>query len=284
MVESYAIDEARQVSRFYCRIHFDCGVCPRCRNVSKDIHQYDDRSVRDMGCFERKVYLVFRIRRFRCPKCHKVFTESLDSIATNQRCTRRFQQMVYQECLEQTFQHVAKKLGMNWHTVERMFYEKACEQFQCAARQFPQILGVDEISNKKGHKQYLLVITDLQRNSVIEVLPDRLKETLMKWLYSLSIWARDNICVVSMDQWEPYRQAVKLEFRVCRYALRRGAASGAGLRSCSEKGVYLRVESCIIQGRDAQNTVGERDCELFEYVANLGRCLISLKEKVRRGV
>jgi transposase len=117
--------------------------------------------------------------------------------------------MVYQECLEQTFQHVAKKLGMNWHTVERMFYEKACEQFQCAARQFPQILGVDEISNKKGHKQYLLVITDLQRNSVIEVLPDRLKETLMKWLYSLSIWARDNICVVSMDQWEPYRQAVK---------------------------------------------------------------------------
>ncbi len=209
VVESYAIDEARQVSRFYCRIHFDCGVCPRCRNVSKDIHQYDDRSVRDMGCFERKVYLVFRIRRFRCPKCHKVFTESLDSIATNQRCTRRFQQMVYQECLEQTFQHVAKKLGMNWHTVERMFYKKACEQFQCAARQFPQILGVDEISNKKGHKQYLLVITDLQRNSVIEVLPDRLKETLVKWLYSLSIWARDNICVVSMDQWEPYRQAVK---------------------------------------------------------------------------
>lgn len=209
VVESYAIDEAKQESRFYCQIHFDCGICPRCRDVSKDIHQYDDRSVRDMGCFERKVYLVFRLRRFRCPKCHKVFTESLNSIAINQRCTRRFQQMVYQECLGQTFQHVAKKLGMNWHTVERIFYEKACEQFQCNARQFPQILGVDEISNKKGHKQYLLVITDLQRNCVIEVLPDRLKETLMNWLYSLPIWARENVCVVSMDLWEPYRQAIQ---------------------------------------------------------------------------
>ena len=54
VVESYAIDEAKQVSRFYCRIHFDCAICPRCRNVSRDIHQYNDRSVRDMGCFQRK--------------------------------------------------------------------------------------------------------------------------------------------------------------------------------------------------------------------------------------
>jgi transposase len=120
-----------------------------------------------------------------------------------------FLEPVYQECLEQTFQHVAKKLGMNWHTVERIFYEKACEQFQCTARQFPQILGVDEISNKKGHKQYLLVISDLQRNCVIDMLPDRLKETLMNWLYSLPTWARENICVVSMDLWEPYRQAIQ---------------------------------------------------------------------------
>jgi transposase len=68
---------------------------------------------------------------------------------------------------------------------------------------------VDEIANKKGHKQYLLVISDLQRKCVIEVLPDRLKETLVKWLYSLPIWARENICVVSMDLWEPYRQAIQ---------------------------------------------------------------------------
>lgn len=30
VVESYAIDEAKQESRFYCCIHFGCGICPRC--------------------------------------------------------------------------------------------------------------------------------------------------------------------------------------------------------------------------------------------------------------
>jgi len=127
--------------------------------------------------------------------------------------------MAYQECLSQTLQDVAKKLDlcfgyrvarkMNWHTVERIFYEKASEQFQYTAKQIPQILGVDEIANRKGHKQYLLVISDLQRKCVIEVLPDRLKETLTSWLYSLPVWVRENICVVSMDLWEPYKQAIR---------------------------------------------------------------------------
>ena len=98
---------------------------------------------------------------------------------------------------------------MNWHTVERVFHRKACEQLQYAAKQFPQILGVDEISNKKGHKQYLLVISDLQRKCVIEVLPNRLKETLLNWLYSLPVLVREKICVVSMDLWKPYKQAIQ---------------------------------------------------------------------------
>lgn len=208
VVESYEIDESKQESRFHCRIRLDYAICPRCRIVSDDIHQYESRRVRDMMCFGRVVYLVFDIRRFRCPKCHKVFTESLSSIAFNQRHTRRFEEMVYQECLGRTFQDVAKKLGMNWHTVERMFYQKAYERFQTTSKQFPQILGVDEISNKKGHKEYLLVISDLQRNCVIDVLPNRLKETLIDWFYNLTVWDRENIKVVSMDLWMPYRQAV----------------------------------------------------------------------------
>ena len=209
VVESYEIDEAKQESRFHCRIHLEYAICPRCRSVSDDIHQYESRCVRDMMCFGRVVYLLFDIRRFRRHKCHKVFTESLDSIAPNQRQTRRFEHKVYQECMGQTFQDVAKKLGMNWHTVERLFYRKAHEQFQVNAMQFPQVLGVDEISNKKRHKQYLLVISDLQRNCVIEVLPDRLKETLIQWLYRLPVWVRKNISVVSMDLWKPYREAVR---------------------------------------------------------------------------
>ncbi len=209
-VESFEIaDEPKQEVWFYCHLRFDYAICPRCSSVSEDIHQYKRRCVRDMMCIEYRLYLVFDIRRFRCPKCGKVFTERLGSITINQCYTRRFEQAVYGECLGQTFQDVAKKLILNWHTVERIFYRKAHEQFQNDASRFPQILGVDEISNKKGHKQYLLVISDLQRRCVIEVLPNRLKDTLINWLYTLPILAREGIGVVSMDLWMPYKQAIQ---------------------------------------------------------------------------
>jgi len=68
---------------------------------------------------------------------------------------------------------------------------------------------------------------------------------------------------------------LRISIRVCRYACRHRAASDAVLQSCSEKGVYLRVGICIIQGRDAQNTVRERDCEIIEYLSDLERRFIN---------
>lgn len=72
-----------------------------------------------------------------------------------------------------------------------------------------RVLGVDEISLRKGHKQYALVLPDLERRKVIAVLPNRLKETFDKWLDSLTEEERRAIQVVSMDMREAYRQAVR---------------------------------------------------------------------------
>jgi transposase len=70
------------------------------------------------------------------------------------------------------------------------------------------VLGVDEISLHKGHKQYALVLSDLDRRQVIAVLPNRRKETFVKWLAGLPGEERRAIKVVSMDMWEAYRRAV----------------------------------------------------------------------------
>jgi hypothetical protein len=53
VVESYELDEVKQESIFHCRIQLDYAICPGCRCVSGDIHQYKRRRVRDMMCFEQ---------------------------------------------------------------------------------------------------------------------------------------------------------------------------------------------------------------------------------------
>ena len=53
------------------------------------------------------------------------------------------------------------------------------------------------------------MLSDLERRCVIAVLPNRLKVTFENWLDNLSKAEKKAIKVVSMDMWEPYRQAVR---------------------------------------------------------------------------
>jgi transposase len=104
---------------------------------------------------------------------------------------------------------VALQEGLSESTVLDIFKKQAKQAMRQTDRRRVSILGVDEISVRKRHKQYALVLSDLERRRVIAVLPNRLKETFMKWLDGLTEEERRAIKVVSMDMWEAYRQAVR---------------------------------------------------------------------------
>jgi transposase len=68
---------------------------------------------------------------------------------------------------------------------------------------------MDEIALKKRHKQYVLVLSDLERRYVLAVLPTREQQTFIAWLQTLSAAEKRAIRVVSMDMWRPYRAVVE---------------------------------------------------------------------------
>ena len=72
-----------------------------------------------------------------------------------------------------------------------------------------RVLGMDEIALKKRHKQYVLVLSDMERRCVLAVLPTREQKALAAWLKTLSSGEKKAIRVVSMDMWRPYRAFVK---------------------------------------------------------------------------
>jgi transposase len=74
-----------------------------------------------------------------------------------------------------------------------------------------RVLGMDEIALKKRHKQYVLVLSDLERHCVLAVLPTREQKTLAAWLKTRSTAEKKAIRVVSMDMWRPYHAFVKKE-------------------------------------------------------------------------
>jgi transposase len=72
-----------------------------------------------------------------------------------------------------------------------------------------RVLGIDEISLKKRHKQFALIISDIDRRCILDVLPIRDKEALEKWIDNLSEQQRQAIRYASIDMWAPYYYAVR---------------------------------------------------------------------------
>jgi len=209
-------DAEQQTQAIYCVPRWDVAVCPMCLRVSNQIHDYPkQRRLHDVPLSGKKVMLVFDSRRFECCHCHKSFTQEIQDVVPDCTYTYRLYEEIANPKRKQDVSTMADLYGIGYKTVEGILL-KAGEAKLEVRREHPlQViqLGIDEISQKKGHGDYVLVLTDLTRRIVLDVLPDRKKETLIQWLLrppdgiDLS-----NLAFAATDLWAHYRAAVHTVF------------------------------------------------------------------------
>jgi transposase len=208
----YAIEEENQ-ERFlhvFCEHAQAVALCPRCLTASNDVHDVKERCVRHLDIWGMKTLVHFPQRRFGCSVCGKPFSEVPAWIDPQRRQTQAFELYIYERVKGKTPRcQVARQEGLHEAVVAEIFKRQARRALRATTRPVVRVLGVDEIALRKGHKQYALVLSDLERRCVIAVLPDRRKTTFEAWLLQLSREERRAIKTVSMDMWEAYRQAVQ---------------------------------------------------------------------------
>jgi transposase len=107
-----------------------------------------------------------------------------------------------------TVSEVARHLGLNWKTVKDIDKYYLEREYGQPYLDDLQILAVDEISIKKGHK-YLTVVLDYLSGHVVFVGKDRKAKTLEGFFNQLSDDQRESIAAVVMDMWDPFIKAVK---------------------------------------------------------------------------
>jgi transposase len=196
-------------------LHLSCehdhafASCPTCQKVSSNVYEYKSRSVRHLDILGMRTIIHFPHRRFECLVCGKPFTELLSWIDPKRRQTIAFEEHIYNRVKKTSRKHVAQEEGLSESSVLDIFKKKANQARRQLNHGLVRILGIDELLACNVYKQYILIISDLQRRCVIAVLPDRLQAVIARWIDSLSESQRKAIKVVSMDMWEPYRQIVK---------------------------------------------------------------------------
>jgi len=159
--------------------------CPLCQQASGKVHSHYTRTLADLSCFGLRVCWLVQVRRFFClnPTCkRKIFAERLPTCAAVY--ARRMLRQAESLC-ELAFalggkvgEQIADLLGM---TTSHDTLLRLIRRSPAPSVSTPRILGVDDFAWKKGNR-YGTILVDLERHTVIDVLPDREKKTFEDWL------------------------------------------------------------------------------------------------------
>ena len=165
------------------------------------------RQVRDLCCGGYRVLLELEVRRVVCPGCGGVKRERLAFLSDNPRYTERFAMDVGRRCSRASVRDVARELGLDWDTVKDLEKQYMRAQLAAAGPPAPQVIGVDEISVRKGHS-YRIVVSDLLARRPIWFGGEDRSEASMAQFYD---WLGPEKCrqirLAVMDMWKPFRNA-----------------------------------------------------------------------------
>ena len=162
---------------------------------------------RDLSCGPLRIYLEFERRRVACPRCGKVKCEGLNWLADNPFYTKRFAFYVGRRCRDATLKAVAEELALDWKTVKELDKQYMREQVRRIGCPAPEVIGIDEVSIRKGHT-YRIVVSDLLRRRPIWFGGrDRSEASMEEFFAWLGPKKRQRIRLALMDMWKPFRTA-----------------------------------------------------------------------------
>ena len=108
-----------------------------------------------------------------------------------------------------TIQAVAKEERLDWHTVKEMDKQYMLEQLERAGRPSPKVVGIDEISIRKGHT-YRIVVSDLEKRRPIWFGgTDRSEESMDLFYRSLGPSKAGRIRLAVMDMWKAFENSTR---------------------------------------------------------------------------
>lgn len=160
-----------------------------------------------MSCADHRIYLDLEVRRVDCRQCGAVKRERLDFLVENALHTKRFALYVGRRCRSGTIRDVAEELRLDWQTVKRLEMDYMREQIRRVGTPGPKVIGIDEISIRKGHT-YRIVVSDLERRRPIWFGGDDRSEASMDQFYRfLGQKKAKRIRLAVMDMWKAFRNS-----------------------------------------------------------------------------
>ena len=179
-------------------------VCPCCGTETDRVHDYRIQVVKDVP-MARNTFLHLRKRRYRC-SCGKRFFERNTFLPRYYRVTSRLvAEIIF------AFKKVvsAKEIGCRFN-VSGMTAMRYFQYYNHKPSALPEVISLDEFKGNSGGQKYNSIVADPFGRKVLDILPDRFENNLVK--YFLHFESKSNVKYFVCDMNPHFRQVARICF------------------------------------------------------------------------
>ncbi len=191
------------------------AVCHRCGQLIHKSYGTDDWvTVRHLPILGHPVYLRYRPKRYRCDTCdgHPTTTQQLAWHTSNSPQTNAYDTQVLLQLINATIEDVSLKERLPYDVVLGVMERRIEQQVNWTRFTTLGTLGLDEIALKKGHRDFVVLVTARLPDGhvvILGVLPDREKVTVKRFLTSIPVPLRETIEALCTDMYPGYINAAR---------------------------------------------------------------------------
>jgi transposase len=162
------------------------------------------------------VYLRFRPRRFECDcEGNPTTTEQLEWRDKHSPHSKAYDDHLLLQLVNATLQDVHIKEGLSYAAVEGAVERRLVSEVDWSQYEVLSVLGLDEVALKKGHGDYVTLVTARLWDghiAILGVLPGREKQTVKAFLTSIPARLQATVHTVCTDMYAGYTEAAREVF------------------------------------------------------------------------
>jgi len=189
--------------------------CRQCGRVTTQLHARDDWIVlRHLPILGHAVYLRLQPKRYICQYCdgRPTTTQRLSWYEPRSPNTRVYEDYLLLRLVNSTLGDVQMKEDVTSDVLLGIIDRRLSMEVDWEEITEIVTLGMDEISLRKGHRSFIVIITSRRASGEIKLLatlPDRKKETAAAFLDSIPDRLKPTVKEACIDLYEGYRSAVQ---------------------------------------------------------------------------
>ena len=208
-IEDIDIIKSKDTLLIYLKLKDNKPRCPYCGNIAK-LKEYKKQVIHIPDIVGLKAVVEFKRRRYICKSCDKTFMESNPLGPNNTNTSWLLISKILEELRkpEETYESVALMYHISVSRVISYF-----DSFIIVPRlPLSLSIGIDELHSPKlatRKSPYIAILVDNVRRDLLDILPSRNKEELIRYFSSIPKEERAKVKYVTIDFWETYRDIAK---------------------------------------------------------------------------